>query len=340
MRRSLPMLEEAKRTDVPVPERRLFSLITLGFELPTLEMHMRLLESHVTKFLVTEATTTFHAVNEGRLAPNKHPLLTLALANASWPAHLASKTRVTVLHALEVKARCTKEWPGHSMSRPGGCYEAMHRFVLLEMLLATARDEDMALLGDVDEIASPDVLRHLTMCAPFSATSFTYYVLNAHQVYYGVHCWGPSTWVNGPHLFLTAQLRAERLSPKRLLGTRGQTYFQPNVIKAAWHFTSLGSAADFRRKLTSWGHADMFLEKDHPGSLDEARLERCMRYCLSPMGEGPQGKPAPPCNSRESALDKKLTGQLLTTRTIANGFYPSHILHRKERYSFLFQHLV
>ncbi len=37
--------------------------------------------------------------------------------------------------------------------------------VLLELLFAVAKDDDLALLADVDEIASPDVVHMLRRCA-------------------------------------------------------------------------------------------------------------------------------------------------------------------------------
>ena len=37
--------------------------------------------------------------------------------------------------------------------------------MLLELLFAVAKDDDLALLADVDEIASPDVVHMLRRCA-------------------------------------------------------------------------------------------------------------------------------------------------------------------------------
>ena len=42
--------------------RRVFALITFGYELEMLTLHMRVLQPEVTRFLVAEATSTYDAI--------------------------------------------------------------------------------------------------------------------------------------------------------------------------------------------------------------------------------------------------------------------------------------
>ena len=137
--------------------RRVFALITFGYELEMLTLHMRVLQPEVTRFLVAEATSTYDAINQGRLAPNKPAVLTEAIGQRTFPPDLAELVTVRVLRAAEEAPRCKAAKPAR-FAGPHGCWEARHRSVLLELLFGVAdRDEDLALLADVDEIASPQV---------------------------------------------------------------------------------------------------------------------------------------------------------------------------------------
>lgn len=137
--------------------RRVFALITFGYELEMLALHMRVLQPEVTRFLVAEATSTYDAINQGRLAPDKPAVLSEAIGQRTFPPDLAELVTVRVLRAAEEAPRCKAAKPAR-FAGPHGCWEARHRSVLLELLFGVAdRDDDLALLADVDEIASPQV---------------------------------------------------------------------------------------------------------------------------------------------------------------------------------------
>jgi hypothetical protein len=175
--------------------RRVFELITFGFELEMLTLHMRILQPEVAGFLVAEATSTYQAVNQGDLAPSKPAVLSAALANGTFPAELAAAVRVRVLRAAEEVPRCKAKREAR-VAGPHGCWEAVcegpsppthvlgapshqhrcdsdarraaqrHRAALLELLLEVAtQPDDLAMLADVDEIASPRSLHALRRCA-------------------------------------------------------------------------------------------------------------------------------------------------------------------------------
>ena len=331
----------ASHAHAPHAPRRIYEMIAFGFELPMLELHMRVHAPHVARTYVAEGTTTYEAVNQGDHAPNKPAVLTDALAAGAWPADLAARTRVVVLTAAGVARRCGTEWPEHKMRGPTGCFEHMHYFAAFELLLADpeVRPHDLALLSDVDEIAKPEVLDELRRCARLQRDQWLYYVLRARLFRHGVHCVGLETWVNGPHAFLVAMLRTWQLTPARLGSTRGQTRQMLHVPDAAWHFTSTGTAAELRRKLTTWGHASMFRERLHPGALDEARLERCMRWCLEAVPVGPAGTPAPPCHNRSSVHDTRMPGALLRRSDLHRVALPRELVEREDRYAWLFYYL-
>lgn len=229
--------------------RRVFALVTFGYELELLTLQMRVLQREVSRYLVAEATSTYHAVNRGVLAPSKPAVLSEAIGNHTFPLDLAAMTTVVVLHAAEERSRCKARFQG-----PHGCWEARHRAVLLDELLAVAnRDDDMALLADVDEIASPSVVRLLRRCAPLWHKSHApdaphKYTLQAWSLFYGVHCWPRvATW-KAPHAYSVAwlrkRLRDDRppMSPIEFLDTRADVSRPPMVRDAGWHFTSTGTS--------------------------------------------------------------------------------------------------
>ena len=57
-----------------------------------LTLHMRVLQPEVTRFLVAEATSTYDAINQGRLAPNKPAVLSEAIGQRTFPPDLAELT--------------------------------------------------------------------------------------------------------------------------------------------------------------------------------------------------------------------------------------------------------
>ena len=368
--------------------RRAWSLITVGFEMTMLRLHMRSMQHVVAGFLVVEATSTYNAVNTGSSpgdAPDKPALLTNALESGAWPADLANMTRVRVLSAAAERAWCKQRMNRlEAFKGPTGCYESRHRYALLELLFSVAAPGDVAILADVDELASPSAVRMLLRCAPWwgdetRATNLTAlesesgawpadlanmtrvmsplparYVLLSWELKFGVHCWpGAAEWMNGPHAVSVSWLRAavSRLSAMeyRFLRER-QMWRNPTVKGAGWHLTSWGEPWELRRKLTTWGHADMFQEKQHAGVLDAARLERCARNCLSPLGDLDQtwpagGKkpawhaPATPCANRSGPRELRLRGTVLTNATLSRATLPTYLLNHRADYPSYFRYL-
>lgn len=124
--------------------------------------------------------------------------------------------------------------------------------------------------------------------------------------------------------------------------TRADVHRAPLVLNAAWHFTSVGAPWQLQRKLRTWGHANMFDEKNHPGSLDLARLERCQRQCLEASAVRRGDSRAPSCSSRAGggADNRRLPGQLLTEVTLSRARLPDYLLqHRAEYKELLFRYV-
>jgi len=331
-------------------------MITFGFELEMLMLHMRIMQPEVAGFFVAEATSTYEAINQGQLKPSKAAVLSEALGNGTFPADLANLVTVRVLHAMVEVPRCKVKREVRVVG-PHGCWEARHRQALVELLLAVAMDDDLALLADVDEIASPQVVRLLRRCAVLQSAAAPEapqkVTLQAYSVMYGVHCWpGEATWF-APHVFSVSWLRRRFLydsppmSAIAFLDTRAHVRHSPLALDAAWHFTSVGAPWQLQRKLRTWGHANLYAERNYPGSLDLARLERCQRLCLQSNAVAAPGSRvaapgtrAPPCFSRAGrGADRRLPGVLLTNATLSHARFPAYLLEHRSEHQELFRYL-
>ena len=102
----------------PPPGRRIFEMITFGFELEMLTLHMRVMQPEVAGFLVAEATSTFQAVNQGDLTRSKPAVLSEALRNGTFPLDLArlltvlrSNSYTTIQSCKRVRAHNPAHYP-------------------------------------------------------------------------------------------------------------------------------------------------------------------------------------------------------------------------------------
>ena len=112
-----PAFNQTLHSMRPLPEPvRVWSMITFGFELQMLLLHMRTLADVVDGFIVSESLHSFQT-------RHKKPLvLTEALRNGSIPAALAGKTSVRVISLAEIEAKC-----GGRGRHLAACFEARQR---------------------------------------------------------------------------------------------------------------------------------------------------------------------------------------------------------------------
>jgi hypothetical protein len=209
----------------PAQPRRVWDAIVFGFELPMLRLHMKTLDALVDGFLVTESTICFQT------RKRKEAHLTKALASGQIAPHLARRTFVKVLtEADEHAAGCDRG--AHKATAAGystRCFQAIQRHALINLLFGVhAGADDLAIVADVDEIATPSVVQLLRECAPFPSLQgggggsgnelrstamidmqvpFASIVLVSRQKKYGAHCDAGETWNDGPHVFLVGALR-------------------------------------------------------------------------------------------------------------------------------------
>ena len=209
-------------------KRKVYDCILFGFEMDMLRLHMRTLEHVVDGFLVTESTTCFQT------AKSKPAHLSDALAAGTWPAALAAKTAVKIVTLADGAAAGCKDAQRKAVGKQSGrqysgrCYQTVQRFHLLELLLKRAGPDDLALISDVDEIASPSFVSLASWCAPFPPLSqwptveahTGYLHLNVRQYKYGLHRDNGFSWWNGPRLYVAGWLRRMREGSLQRISTR------------------------------------------------------------------------------------------------------------------------
>ena len=126
----------------------------------------------------------------------------------------------------------------------------------------------------------------------------------------------------------------------RFLAEQGknQIWKQPRWSAAAWHLSSFGTRAQLRQKLATWGHANLFDEHAHPGSLSEARLARCAEHCLVPdsptVGATPSCVDGAPGNQR---LPAKRIGSIAELSQLD---LPPYLAHHRANFSEYFAYAV
>ena len=137
-------------------EVRVFSLLLFGFELPMLRLHLLQTAPHLHAVLVAEAAMTFQG-------GSKPAHLTEALARGTVP--MAHKLRVAVVSSETLQRHCGAllQTGGYRAAR---CLETHQRARLFRMLFDAASADDVALLCDVDEIATPQTLWRLQHAPP------------------------------------------------------------------------------------------------------------------------------------------------------------------------------
>ena len=289
--------------------RRVWDCTPLGFELPIFWLHVETLAGVVDHFLAAESTTT-HTTDR-----RKPLLLTEAISGGRIPPRISHVNITAVVVDFDVeRQRFCRGLQGGNIVK---CMENLQRFKLVEKLIDMAATDDLALFGDVDEIARPSVVSMLSQCNPFAGLHAPpYYILTLTLFKYGVHCDHGNAFNLGTRLFGMRHLQLEyghyRAANPAVLATMSASFTatrlatrQPIIREAGWHLTSFGEPWELKRKLNTWLHANMF----KGWQIDVDQLERCMRFCLDLLDRSKR-HPAL-CASRDDPQSVRLPGRVV-----------------------------
>ena len=166
------------------------------------------------------------------------------------------------------------------------------------------------------------------------------YILRLDRYTYGVHCFlGHDGDLSARAFsvdFLLKEFGAQDPSKKRpfdqekdFTWTRLRLAGQPVVTAAGWHLSTFGEPSMILRKLTTWQHADMFV--NGRANLEPSRLERCAYHCMEPIGFGDCSDPRAAGQKRFKVVEIR--------RTVSNSSdLPAHMLRHPKKYSSFFRH--
>jgi hypothetical protein len=215
-------------------------------ELHLLEVRLRLLAGTVDHVVVVEGTTTFSGL------PKPLHFAEAALDTSWFPG---------AVHSVVVPLQ---EGDGAAWDR-----ENAQRRALGDHLSAHAAPDDLLVIGDVDELPRPAVLRRVARSlrepARLRMVDALYYA-NWHQ---------PRPWTLGP--MVTRLDGFDHPSVRGTLGERlgdGDRFVEEYVPDAGWHLSFLGGPEAVVTKLAAYSHQEL----NTGGNRREEFLRGCLRY--------------------------------------------------------------
>lgn len=240
-------------------KRKIWEIQPFGLQIDMLLMHLNILSPVIYKFIVSESTYCY------RTTIRKDLLLTNAITNNKISNDISSK--IIIKNADSERHRCNQ----NEFSR---CFQEKQRHLLLRTVLKLAKSNDLILAADTDEIVRPSILENLRNCNQ----QFHMLRLIAEYYLYGLHCKSNINWDHGPRLYHMEWLMSKNWSGRSFYNTRfisGNTV--PGIKHSAWHFSGFGDIKEIKKKLETFGHADMFAR--YPITLEENMIEKCVSTC-------------------------------------------------------------
>lgn len=255
-----------------------YDCFTFFNELDLLEIRLNTLNDVVDRFVIAEATRTYRG----------QPKELLFEKNRGRFAAFADKIDYIVVDDLLPSEEIEKNsyelaWVNENRQRNA-----------LKRGLATARQQDIVLLSDLDEIPRPDAVARLedllqgeTKGVRFEM-AFYYYFLNFKN--YSSPVWRQGTFAARCSVFedahYMAQPTAYRCMPEseNQGATMQRLRSMPNecatcLLDAGWHFSYLGGIEAIEKKLKSFSHSEY-------SSIPRSVLEECIRRGRDPFGRG------------------------------------------------------
>ena len=110
---------------------------------------------------------------------------------------------------------------------------------------------DLILLSDVDEIPNPEII--LTAKRKIIYDEVFYF--QQHEFCYYLNYYHSSNWI-GTSCFLFSELAVTSMNAVRAVAKSPSVDSLQIISNAGWHFTSMGSVAAIKNKITSWSHKE------------------------------------------------------------------------------------
>jgi beta-1,4-mannosyl-glycoprotein beta-1,4-N-acetylglucosaminyltransferase len=203
---------------------RVFDMFPFNGEFVMLEMKLAEMGGWVDGFILVEAAETFTGMPK--------------------PLYFAENKERFAAHADKIVHICIDRFPDHL--RTAWAREFFQRDNGVAGLWGRCAPSDVVIISDVDEIIREDAVRGMTDALTGAELRLFNFFLNCEVL---------SDRPPVKTVFARAGLLAEMGASYLRLGSVG---FRPKVFapNAGWHFSSVGSAAELARKLSSYSHTE------------------------------------------------------------------------------------
>lgn len=231
---------------------KVFDCFTFFNELDLLEFRLKLLDPFVDHFVIAESSLT----HSGQPKP-----FHFAAARNRYQAW--DKKIIYIPLQQDRSGLQFEEQDQYNPESASWKLENEQRNALLQAA-AQMQDQDLVILGDLDEIPSPAAIQKAKKADQPVAFSllFHYYFLNCQNT-------GNSRWWNGCIAASAKQFR--ETGPQGLRDKRDQ---YPSIGHAGWHFSFLGGMEKIREKLLAFAHTE-FSKSDYTNEENiKAALEQ------------------------------------------------------------------
>jgi beta-1,4-mannosyl-glycoprotein beta-1,4-N-acetylglucosaminyltransferase len=219
---------------------KIVDCFTFFNELDLLEFRLKLLDDYIDHFVIAESNLTHSGKsktfifeeNKKRFEPWLHKIIYLPISQTAEGLDL------------------TKKETSYNPESGAWKLENEQRNALSHASKIVAED-DLVIVGDLDEIPSPSLLKKLNVDKGPVALSmlFHYYFLNCQNN-------GSERWWNGSIVCTGKQFQS--VTPQQLRDNRN---VYKSIAKGGWHFSYLGGIEKIKYKIQSFAHTEFNREE-------------------------------------------------------------------------------
>lgn len=229
---------------------KIYDCFTFFNEYDLLEIRLKYLYPYVDKFVIAEANLT----HSGKEKP--YNFLDHKERYKQWEDKI---------HYIPVKLSTeglvfASDQKTYTPSDGSWKLENAQRMALAE-ISPLVKDEDLVMVGDLDEIVNPEIFQTISLETQKSMSLlFSNYFFNCENVKH-------DRWWKGTVACSGAYFKAH--DPQHLRDNRNE--FE-SIPKAGWHFSYLGGVKAIQQKLSSFSHT----EYNKPEFLDAKHIEKAL----------------------------------------------------------------
>jgi beta-1,4-mannosyl-glycoprotein beta-1,4-N-acetylglucosaminyltransferase len=227
----------------------IYDCFTLRDELEMLEIRLKILDPYVDKFVICEADKTH--TNQ----PKEYNFHNNRKRFQQWEDKIIYVPIKLSDNGLDFDTKDTQYTP----TSPAWIFENQQRNAL-SYGLKNIQDEDIIMIGDIDEIPNMKNVPPDEITTPRSLIqNFYYYYINNKSVGSNDSVWGGTVVLRGKHLTTPQEHRNNR-------------WHYPHIMNGGWHLSYMGGKEMIRKKIQSIAHT----EYNHPQYYSDENINKCL----------------------------------------------------------------